>query len=177
MAERPKVLWIDDEGLTALHELAGPVLFSNQYQLDFAVDASDALRKLLDTQYQVVVADVRLPSGNDPRFIDLHKRRTLEGRRNWLGIHLLEGCLETEGAKLTLQPRPTWLKADAVALFSVYADEDSVIGEAMRMGLARENIHPKGAEHGPEVLLRIIDRVLARQKVNQGPDHGAGPAH
>lgn len=85
----PSILIIDDS--EALVSSVGTILKHNNYQVDFAYNGSDALRKIQTHAYDVVLCDIDMPGMSGLEFLE--KIRKDEER---LDVILMTGFLEPE---------------------------------------------------------------------------------
>lgn len=153
-----RVLWIEDGALLDLPELVGPVYVSGRYDLSIALNATDGAGRIAAGEFDVVVVDVRLPPGTDPRWVRVFKERGLNKAQARLGLKLLSSCLDPENAEIKLDPRPSWLHPSRFAVFTVEGQKEL---EAELTSLGVNAFQQKKADPSREMLLRLLDRVIA----------------
>lgn len=92
---RKKVLWIEDSANDEMAFLATPVHLTGEFDLQVALNASDALGRLQgNAEYEAVIVDIRIPPGSDRRWISIYDG-TQKGSR--LGLVLLQVLLGRNG--------------------------------------------------------------------------------
>lgn len=99
MISNLKVLWIEDNADNDLYHLTSPVYIEGIYQLDIATSASEAYFYLNKRAYDVVIIDIRIPPGKDPRWMEKYEslRTTKDANSNRLGLELLRTIFDTNG--------------------------------------------------------------------------------
>lgn len=152
-----RVLWVEDGALIDLPELVGPVYVSGRYDLSIALNATDGAARIVSTEYDVVVVDIRLPPGTDPRWVQLFKNRGLNKAQARLGLKLLSSCLDPINAEIKLSPQPLWLNPSRFAVFTVEG-ESELQSELAPLGIRL--FQQKKADPSREMLLDLLDRVI-----------------
>jgi CheY-like chemotaxis protein len=99
MISNLKVLWIEDNADNDLYHLTSPVYIEGKYQLDIATSASEAYFYLNKRAYDVVIIDIRIPPGKDPRWMEKYEslRTTKDANSNRLGLELLRAIFDVNG--------------------------------------------------------------------------------
>lgn len=162
---RKKVLWIEDDSFNELPMFATAVHLTGEYDLDYAVDATEAIDKLCEKEYDAVVVDVRLPPGDDPRWIHIFYRLGSSNKAARLGVRLLQNVLgkEKEWIEGLKGAARDWKRYGVLSMDS---------WDDIRKDLAPCNVtlyRDKGSGENPSVLLQIIREILAQQ--NGGGDY------
>lgn len=98
---RYKVLWIEDNAEADLFHLLAPVHVDGRFNVDIAVNATEAFNCLCNEVYHVVIVDSRIPHGYEPFW----KSREDDVRRDAPKAIVRLG-LEVLGAVLGIFPRP-----------------------------------------------------------------------
>lgn len=91
-----KVLWIEDDAFNELARLATAVHFEADFDLQYAVSATEAMDKLCGCEYDAVVVDVRIPPGDDPRWAALYYKAGADNKAARLGVQVLQNVLGRE---------------------------------------------------------------------------------
>ncbi|MGF1504080.1 MAG: hypothetical protein GYB64_16895 [Chloroflexi bacterium] len=153
------VLWIEDEATFDLNRLAAAVNVTFKYKLTIAKTVTDAVRHMTSgTEYEVVVVDMRLLPGEDPRW----KRLQDTNDRVLLGMELVYSLLAAERGRVTLDPaeRPQWLGPQRFAIFTVEPEKE--LSDFLDVvGIDRRFYRRKKASLEQTTLLDLIEMVIA----------------
>lgn len=84
-----RVLWIEDSANAENLLLSMPVYLSGKYDLQIAMNATEGMRALATNEFDAVVVDVRLPPGNDVRWVAEYYQRARSAKLARLGLALL----------------------------------------------------------------------------------------
>ncbi len=156
-----KILWIEDGAFVEVENLAGPVLITGEYDIDVALNASDAIKKIkcLREGYDAVIVDIRIPPGLDTEWEKLSEtlRRNKKGDR--LGIQLLFSLLKPEEAEIKIKDIPAWISPDKFAILSVEGERE-VKAELVPLGV--DLFRQKETRMANTALLDLIKEVLSR---------------
>src|SRR5262249_47815261 len=149
--------WIEDGAYNENTSLATPVHLSDDYGLSIAVDATQGMQHLRERVFDAIVVDIRIPPGDDPRWIeiyyDLFRRR--EAAR--LGLKLLQIVLGRP-EPLFHEPLPSAAKdAHRYGVLSVEGRTD-LLTQLTPLGVSV--CYDKGRGDDPDVLLKVIDDIL-----------------
>lgn len=112
-----KLLWVDDDLYHDLRERRITLLMQDDFDSDFANDATDAYYKLIDptNNYSHVILDLQYPSGPDDMWNDYRDR----GERKY-GTILLELIRKNEGGKFD------HLKGAKFGVLSIQPEESNI---------------------------------------------------
>ena len=156
--EKISVLWIEDGARFDLQELAAPVLVDGRYELVIVEAASEAIDWMRQCTFDVIIADIRIPPGDDPAWIDLYKMYRANSTSARLGLHLLFTILRHKDAKVKLEAElPDWIKPEIIAVFSLEGQAE-LSADLKNLGISV--FQQKGAGTSSTVLLDLIERVL-----------------
>jgi CheY-like chemotaxis protein len=153
---RKKVLWIEDDAFNELGMLATPVHLTGEFELDYALSATEAIDRLQGGDYDAIVVDVRIPPGDDKRWIDIYYNAGASNKAARLGVWLLQDILGHE------RVRSNGLSAaarDRQRYGVLSMDAEDVRAELEPIGVTR---YRKKTE-GPGVLLTIIRDILKQR--------------
>src|SRR5215471_16321250 len=154
--KKPRVMWIEDAALADLSELTGPVHTDGTADLSIAMSATEGLQRLLDDEFQCVVFDIRLPPGEDRRWINLYNQSGHDKGTAQLGLWLAESCLSPSDARVRLEVVPQWIAPSRVGFLSVEPWEDvSNVIDRLCVGVYRQK-----SIDDEEALLNVIKSVL-----------------
>jgi hypothetical protein len=117
-----KVLWIEDGAFTEVSSFAGPVFTSTKYDLQVALDVSDAVKKIRDTEFDAVIVDIRIPPGIDPEWEEFYRKSGYNKIGARLGIQLLYTLLKPEKATVKLDRIPSWISTKKFGIFTVESE-------------------------------------------------------
>jgi CheY-like chemotaxis protein len=124
MREKCKVLWIEDAARFDFPQMAAPLYMNGGYDLAVAEDVTSAVALVKQSEYDVVIVDIRLPPGDDSRWIALWKRAGSNRVAARLGLELLRSLLGSDGAKIFLRDRPSWLTPDRIGVLTIEGDDE-----------------------------------------------------
>jgi len=155
---KTRVLWIEDAALLDLNYLVGPVFFDGTLDLSITMSATEGLRKLTSDEFECVVIDIRLPPGDDRRWIDLYNESGHNKAAAQLGLWLAQSVLRPrdEKTKIRLDEVPRWLSPSRVGFLSVEPlREVKPFIDALQVSTYKE----KSIDDG-DALLDVIKSVL-----------------
>ncbi|MCK4765380.1 MAG: hypothetical protein KAW12_24475 [Candidatus Aminicenantes bacterium] len=152
-----KVLWIEDGAFVEVSNFAGPVLISKKYDLQVALNASDAVKKIKTTEFDAVVVDIRIPPGDDPEWETLYiksRHSKIEAR---LGIEILFGLLSPKDSAIKIADIPHWVSPKKFGIFTVES-EDGLKKELNELGgiLFKQ----KKTNMSNSALLDLIEEII-----------------
>lgn len=153
---KPKVLWIEDGALVEVSNLAGPIYTSGKYDLVIALDASDGVRKLRQTEFDVVIVDIRIPPGDDPKWINLFSQLGFNKIQARLGRELLYSCLKPSEAKVKLGEIPKWVSPERFGILTVESYRE-VENDLEKLGI--QVYQQKTSDIPVTVLYDLIEKI------------------
>jgi len=163
---RKVVLWIEDGAFNELTMLATPVYLSGEYELAFAFSATEALQQLERREFDAVVVDIRIPPGDDSRWVNAHYEAGSQNSASRLGLRLLEVVLGGD-SEWTRHLQPGARDRTRYGVLSVES------GRELQADLERLGItcyRDKGNGRGPDALLHAIESILAQRYAPSGGD-------
>jgi hypothetical protein len=156
-----KVLWIEDAASMDLADLSGPVIMCGKYDLDTALDATEAGEKIARSEYDAVVVDIRIPPGWDQAWVDYYAGRHSNKTAARLGLQLLHSLLAPERAQVRIERNriPSWVTPTKIGILSVETrkeleDDLRVLGVRVQ----REKRPDRLTD-----LLEVIEEIIALQ--------------
>ncbi len=158
MVARTKVLWIEDSARYELSELTGPVYASRKYVLNLAEDATTATYHLLNSEFDVLIVDMRIPPGDNPVWQKIYQKGGKDKDTAQLGLKLLRWLLDGKNGELdSLGKPPGWVNAKSVAVFTVEGKDQikTTLDE-----LEVTNYVQKRATRRDTALLDLIESVM-----------------
>lgn len=153
---RKKVLWIEDDAFNELGMLATPVHLTGEFQLVHAVSATEAVDRLYASSYDAVVVDIRLPPGDDPRWISLYNKAGGSNKSARLGVRLLQHLFSND-AQWTARLQTKDKRRYGVLSMDRW---DDIEGDLRPIGVTLYHNKSRGADR--RVLLKIIREILAQ---------------
>lgn len=147
-----KILWIEDEANGLLAEYANPVLASG-YDLEVALDVTDALQRMRDSQYDVIIFDLVINAGSSPAW------RAYDDEGNgerYLGLELMAAILTPTEHEMGEPLADYWITPNRVGVLSIIRDAD-VITRIRNLGVRA--IRHKHAS-GITALNDLVNEVL-----------------
>jgi hypothetical protein len=170
-----QVLWIEDDALFDLNDLATAVSSSLKYKLKIARNVTEGIENILRREFDVIIVDVRLPPGNDQRWAELFINARAEVEQNLgnkLGLQLLHTLLNRNGKHAVTIDIPSWVTPDRFAVFTV---EERSTCEPHLTDLGVKVHVKKKAGLPPSTLRDLIDLVLKnRSGASSNGTHGGG---
>jgi hypothetical protein len=158
MKQKSRVLWVEDEARGGLVQLSTPVFMAG-YDLVVADDASACEDLILETEFAAVVIDIRIPPGNDPRWIAVFNENRLDRYAARLGCDLAATILASPEAKVPLKgPKPAWLSPERVGVLTVERTRDVQDLQSLGITVIRE----KQVDTPSTVLLDIVTELIAQ---------------
>lgn len=154
-----KVLWIEDNADNDLYHLTSPVYIDGQFQLDIATNASEAFFYLNKRGYDVIIVDIRIPPGQDPRWRKKHDNlmRSKHANSNRLGLELLRSIFGEAEEVPSLQVDEN-LHPNRYGVFTVERREE-LQTELAKMQLTSIKYQRKNAMMPHTALLDFIKKV------------------
>jgi hypothetical protein len=153
-----KVLWIEDAAYSDLGELIGPVVLNGAYDLVIALDASEGAKRIMETQFAAIVVGIRLPPGDDKRWVDVYNSTDNVKDTRLLGLLLLRSLLKPEGSVVKLD-FPAWVKPEVFGVFTVH-DSSEIAAELDDLGI--KAFRQKTRKPRNTSLLELIREVIAQ---------------
>lgn len=172
--QRHHLLWVEDETQHEMQGFVGPLYAEWKYDIDLAIDASQALARLRQKRYDAVIVDIRIPPGEDECWQEIYNLHGADPSAAKLGLVLLEflfGQDENGSAPKTrlklngrdfdlcrLGGRPeSNLDPSRFGVFSVESNdlEDQLSRLGVGKALAKRARTPRIA------LVELIDEILA----------------
>ncbi|MCL5037434.1 MAG: hypothetical protein M1269_10005 [Chloroflexi bacterium] len=157
-----KVLWIEDQYSTDLNKLYGPIYTSRRYDFVAAQDVSDGIDQIMKSEFQAIIADIRIPPGKKEEWIELFNQSG--GHKDFarLGLHLLYSLLGHEKAKVKIENIPGWLEANRIGVFSVESSEELKDLKEMNIRVFQQ----KTTGLPKTILLELLDKILQQQGIS-----------
>lgn len=154
-----KVLWVEDNADNDLYHLTSPVYIDGRYQLDIATNASEAFFYLNRRGYDVIIVDIRIPPGKDPKWREKYERliHFKESNSSRLGLELLRCIFEDVGGGPALKVDQN-LAPERYGVFTVERHEE-LESEFEALNLGRLKYRRKNAMMPHTALLDFIDEI------------------
>ena len=164
-----KVLWIEDNTGIELPHLITPVLFSGEYDLTIAHNASEAVQLLQHnpSNFDIIIFDLDLMPGNNPSLRKFYgesagteiSTKNLGGEllRLWLGKKTNFDQKTESELKLA-----TKLNPNHIGILSVLANEFRESDFYSELNLNPDFVVQKDADMPREVLLKLISTIDKR---------------
>jgi len=165
---KKKILWIEDSAFVDLQHLTGPVYVSGQYDLVLAVNAAEGIQQILQTPFEAVVVDIRIPPGDDKEWINIYFQADKKKINAHLGLEVLYTLLRPDIARVKLgKPIPGWVKPHRFGLLTVETPKEiEKAKEELKISIYQQ----KTAQLPFTALLEIIEKILenCKNKDNKG---------
>ena len=158
-----KVLWIEDEAFMQVDHSTGPLLLTRKYDLNVALNVSDAVEQIKNIEFDAVIVDIRLPPGMDPDWEALFINSGDKKSSARLGIQLPFSLLKPGKASIKLEKIPSWISPAKFGVFTVESERE-VKNELKKLRIdcfqQKKTMLPKTA------LLELIERVIENSRKN-----------
>lgn len=155
---RFKVLWVEDNAEADLFHFLAPVNVDGRFDVDIAVNATEACARLNSICYDVIIMDSRVPPGNNTlwkeRDAEIQKREAYPIVR--LGLEILKLALDPNSAHPIL---PENREEKKYCIFSIDPKRELLMSEENKL-LDVFQYEQKRAEMPRSVLLSVILRSL-----------------
>lgn len=159
-----KVLWIEDGAFAEMKIMSSPIYVSAKYDLVIAIDATEGLKYLRqsDKQFETIIVDIRLPPGNEQAFLQLFKEKGESRPAARLGLALLKRVLKNgkndDIPRVHREPRR----------FGVFTVEGYGELKTDLQELGIEVYHQKGESNDKFKLRDIIEEIRKRNPIPRG---------
>ncbi|MFC2155302.1 hypothetical protein ACFLRB_02270 [Acidobacteriota bacterium] len=152
-----KVLWIEDGARSEVSSFAGAVFTSMKYDLEVVLDVSDAVRKILNAEYDAVIVDIRIVPGSASKWKNLYSQVGKDKDNARLGMHLLFSLLKPDQAAVELENIPSWILPKRFGVFTVEG-KGEVKDELEELGV---NFYLQKQTNLPHTaLLDFIEKII-----------------
>ncbi len=115
-----KVLWIDPDVCSSLRMLTGHVYADGGYELSCVKNATDAVQKISENEYDIVIFNTMIDPGLDDNWIKIYSESWKNGRTTCLGLQLLYSLLqpEKEETKFLFPNIPSWIHPNKIGILT-----------------------------------------------------------
>ena len=156
--ENNNVLWLEDQYEDFDAHLSA--LDRADFTVDTVKSVSEVVEKLRTKNYCAVIFDIKVLPGNDPRWLELDKRKR-DMNPNFdshLGLELLHSLLAPESANVKLDP-PILINPRKIIVFSVVYDKSD---EIAALGVPGDQIIYK-SNSTLKTLPRLIKKIQEQE--------------
>jgi len=150
-----RILWVEDEATGDLADYVGPLLLAG-YTVDIAESATEAISKLQEQTYDVVIFDLVINAGDAPEWMALDQENTERFKELNLGFQLLQSLFAPENARICVSLPPGRIAVSRTAVFTVVADPE-VHRALEQMGIATIRVK---ALSSLTVLKQIVEELI-----------------
>lgn len=162
--KKVKVLWVEDSAISDLRFLLMPVYMAGAYDVTIALDVSEAVARIWSDEFDAVIVDIRLPPGNDPRWIRRYQQFQDNRPGPRLGLQLLYSLL-TPNPAIVLPDRPGWLKPERFGVLTVEPKVELIDDlQTLRISVFEQ----KTTRTSSEVLVTMVEMILRQSGINDG---------
>jgi hypothetical protein len=156
-----KVLWIEDGAFVEVSSFAAPLFNQMIYDLVVAIDVSNAVKQIIDTQFDAVIVDIRIPPGIDQDWENLYSKSGYNKIGARLGIQLLFSLLKHESAAIKLDDIPKWVKPEKFGIFTIESKAE-VKNDLEALGITF--FQQKKTNLPNTALLELIEKIINSSK-------------
>jgi len=160
-----KVLWIEDDSLGDLSEQLGPIYVDGTFNIVVARSATEGFQYLLESQFEAVIVDIRLPPGEDEQWVKIYNKSKIEKKTARLGLVILAEALK-RGADKT-QKDHEWIRPSVFGVFTV-EPINHVSKELEELGINLELYRHKSKRPPPTTLLELFQAVVTYARSKKG---------
>jgi CheY-like chemotaxis protein len=164
--KRYRILWVEDGARFDLPHLAAPVFMEGNYDLCIVENVSDCITYLQHHVFDAVILDIRIPPGDDQRWITLYKKAGTDKVAARLGLKLLYSLVGLPEAEVELDNRPSWINADKIGVFTVESKRE-LDEHLQKLGI--KVYQQKKADVSEIVLLDLIKQILKQADASIQP--------
>ncbi|MFN8527634.1 MAG: hypothetical protein U0670_03375 [Anaerolineae bacterium] len=165
MTRQYKVLWIEDDAHMDLSGLASPVHIAPQYKLVTVLQVSEAVERILETEFDVIITDMRFKADKNPSWWDLAQARQNGNGKpgqnanfgDRLGLQLLYTLLGPDDERMIKIEVPPWITSDRFVVFTV---EERITIQDHLSKLKINHYERKQPGLPRRTLKNLIDKVL-----------------
>ena len=159
---KPKVLWIEDGALIEASQFVGPVYTSGKYDLTIALDISEGVRQLMNSEFDAIIVDIRIPPGDDKKWIKFYSQSAFNKIQARLGRLLLYSLLIPSEAKVPIENIPQWIEPNKFGVLTVES-RDELEADLEKLGI--KVYRQKTAVMPVTVLLELIEEIINLRKI------------
>lgn len=160
--EPPKILWLEDQ----IEDLRAYISIIHRfgYRLDHVASVSEAEEKLKNDNYDVVIFDIKVIPGDDPKWIELDKIKQKENPYfdSSLGFEFLFSLFAPQKARVKIDP-PIILNPHHVIVFSVVYDK---VDEISSLGIPANQILHKSSGN-IYTIANMIKKIIGEKILKQ----------
>lgn len=160
--QKRKVLWIEDGALGDFDELLGPVNIDGSYDLSIALDASQGIEFIMQTEFDAVIVDIRLPPGDDKQWQRIYYSPETNKDAARLGLLVLRSLLPSKTGKINevkFKSIPDWIRAEKFGVLTV-ENQGEVMKDLQDLSISMRAYRQKNINPSDTVLLELIEIVL-----------------
>jgi len=149
-----RALWIEDAAFTEAAEMAAPIYDSGTFELVIAGDATEAIRCIMESEFDAVIVDIRLYPGSDPVWIEMYDEAGshVDGAR--LGIPLLHHLLNEKRRRPDIA---NWVGPEKFGVLTV-ENRREVEHDLEQLGIT--HFRQKTADSAETILLDLIEEIV-----------------
>jgi hypothetical protein len=172
MKKASRVLWVEDAASYDLSQLAAPLIMDGGmdggYDLTIADNASDAIARLQQSEFEAVIVDIRIPPGDDGDWIGLYYKLGKDRIGARLGRELLYAVLGHKEARIRLgDRRPAWLTPRRIGVLTVESPGE-LEEDLHALGIAIYQHKTASMPVASDALLNLVKAVISQSTDNEG---------
>lgn len=157
---KARILWIEDDACGYAANFAVPIYTCGKYDLEIAFNASEGFHALTEAEkvFDAVIVDIRLPSGDDPRWKSLFRKSGSSETDARLGVQLMESAFKHPDAKI-LSNGSNHFDPNKFGVFTIESKTE-ILHDLDRLGIGERFVKEKTAELPVTALRELIDDII-----------------
>jgi len=157
--EKHNVLWIEDGAFAEMSQMSAPLYVSGKYDLVIAETATEGLQQLqrTDKKFDTIIVDIRLPPGEDDKFLKLYYDRNESKVSARLGLALLKRVLK-DGEENEVPPNHR--EAKKFGVFTVEGFSE-LVDDLKELDLEDLRVRQKTEMNSKDTLREFIEEIRA----------------
>lgn len=164
-----KVLWIEDGALGDFADLVGPVNVDGSYDLSIALNATQGIEFIMQSEFDAVIVDIRLPPGDDKQWQKIYYSPETNKDAARLGLLVLRSLLPSKTGKkseVKIKSIPKWIRAVRFGVLTV-ENKGEVMKDLEDLDINIKAYRQKNINPSDTVLIELIEDII-RQSTNEG---------
>jgi len=165
-----RVLWIEDSAFIENTMLLAPVYLSGRYDPTIALTATDGYDALQRQDFDAVIVDIRIPPGDDQRWVDAYFRSFESLKAGRLGLKLLDVVLAGPKEQWRETLSPAARDPERYGVLTVEGINE-LRNDLSRLGVSV--YRDKGRNETADALLQMLEEITNRHPKREATSESA----
>ena len=157
------ILWVEEAAQSDYANWIAPINMAGCYDIKIAEDTTQATECVQREPFDVILVDIRLPPGNDPRWINIYNASHSAKYTAQLGMAFIHSILGKKEPPVAISIPDGWVTAQKIGILSV--ESESMLKANMDL-LDIHIFQQKSTRVSETVLLELVQRILKQQQPN-----------